>query len=107
MVEKVATVILELHQGGGGHANTTCCQHQAKATTSDREMEEEQDKENKNQQGEASRWNDQTILYILSWHSSLYYISLYFLYTCQLPYPVSSTQPQACSYNGSQICSFI
>ncbi|KAA8595739.1 hypothetical protein FQN60_011030, partial [Etheostoma spectabile] len=54
MVEKVATVILELHQGGSGHANTTCCQHQAKATTSDGEMGEEQKKENKHQQGEAS-----------------------------------------------------
>lgn len=39
MVEEVATVILELHQGGGGHADTTRCQHQAEAAASDREME--------------------------------------------------------------------
>lgn len=38
-MEEVATVILELHQGGGGHADTTCCQHQAEATTSDRERD--------------------------------------------------------------------
>ncbi len=47
MVEEVAAVILKLHQGGGCHANTTRCQHQAEATTSDREIEEEQEKENK------------------------------------------------------------
>lgn len=40
MVEKIAPVVLELHQGGGGHANTTRCQHQAEATASDREGEE-------------------------------------------------------------------
>lgn len=64
MVEEVATIILELHQGGGGHANTACCQHQAEATTSDREKDEEQGKENK-KRGEGSRCKDLTILYIL------------------------------------------
>lgn len=51
MVEEVAAVILELHQGGGGHANTTGGQHQANATASGREREEEQGKEDTIPQG--------------------------------------------------------
>lgn len=44
MVEEVAAIVLELHQGGGRHANTTRCQHEAEASTSDRERKGEQGK---------------------------------------------------------------
>lgn len=81
MVEEVATIILELHQGGGGHANTACCQHQAEATTSDREKDEEQGQDNK-KRGEGSRCEDPTILYILCLAS--------FSVVCLNPKPICS-----------------
>lgn len=56
MVEEVAAVTLELHQGGGSHANTSCCQHQAEATTSDREMEKGEQEQKKRR---VSRCNHQ------------------------------------------------
>lgn len=36
MVQEVAAVVLELHQGGGGHADTTSRQHQAEAAAPER-----------------------------------------------------------------------
>lgn len=88
MVEKVAAVILELHQGGSGHANGTCCQHQAKATTSDREGEQE----NKSCQDKTPRCNALTILDILILKSRVAVLLQLYL---QLFYSVCSIQPQA------------
>lgn len=35
VVQEVAAVILELHEGRGGHANAACCQHQTETAASD------------------------------------------------------------------------
>jgi len=89
MVEKVAAVILELHQGGGGHANTTSCQHQAEATASGREMKErEEEKENTNQPGRPRGG-------IIRQYFGCCVDMFLYRYSCQLSYSVCGTHAKA------------